>query len=186
MPLPATGHQGGVRAAFFMGARQGVLTGVCALLLTGTVRAAQGPVPVPDGPARPAVTAASGTAAAVTAHEDPTWSALLHLRAGRPQIDDPAFLLSAGAFSPRAELDALRAALRGPDAQATACRFPARTLWLQSRGEATDVDTGACPDWVEFERRAASSAGASAKRPGLPTTMLSTSRRGRFQVPVSV
>lgn len=80
------------------------------------------------------------------------WHALIHSRAGVPQIRDPEFLLSAAAFSPRAELDASLARLKADPG--AACRFPARATWLSQRGLLPAVSLHHCPEVVEFRQRA--------------------------------
>jgi hypothetical protein len=80
------------------------------------------------------------------------WHALIHSRAGVPQIRDPEFLLSAAAFSPRAELEASLTRLKADPA--AACRFPARATWLAQRGLLPPVSLQHCPDVVEFRQRA--------------------------------
>ena len=58
-----------------------------------------------------------------------TWQALLHVRSGKPSINDPKFILSLGQFSAKSEMVAtLNAFKLAPDK--TYCRFPARILFL--------------------------------------------------------
>ena len=85
------------------------------------------------------------------ASESPQWRALIHAPRAEPHIHDPGFLLSAGHFSARAELQATLIALyRSSDAR---CRFPARYLWLRGFG-LPELDLGACSDYQDFRRRA--------------------------------
>jgi hypothetical protein len=84
---------------------------------------------------------------------DPVWHALLHLQQGLPQIADTKFLLSWPKFSSEAELRATLELITATP-QTAACRFPARTLWLQSRMELPDLDTSLCPEIQEFIQKA--------------------------------
>lgn len=84
----------------------------------------------------------------------PQWLALLHTHEGAPLVRDPAFLLSLPDFSPATELRATLALLQGPDAEAAACRFPARALWLQARGALPVRSLGHCTELQEFRQRA--------------------------------
>lgn len=93
-------------------------------------------------------------AAEQSAHSDPVWHALLHLRDGVPQVRDPDFLLSLANFSPERELQATVDALTGSGAREAACRFPARAMWLHQRGVLPAPDTAHCTDWQEFLARA--------------------------------
>lgn len=80
---------------------------------------------------------------------EPVWHTLLHVQQGAPQIADPQFLLSWPAFSAEAELQAtLELMVAAP--QTAACRFPARTLWLQTRLDLPDLGTSQCPEIREF------------------------------------
>lgn len=86
--------------------------------------------------------------------QDPVWKSLLHLQRDDPQIIDPDFLLSWPRFSPEAEMLATLNLLE-KQGQAAACRFPARTLWLQIHGLVMQaVDTNACPEIQEFQSKA--------------------------------
>jgi hypothetical protein len=100
----------------------------------------------------------SGSAAAeqvgTPLHAHPVWHALLHLEAGRPQVQDPSFILSLNGFSPERELQATLDALQGPDARNAQCRFPARALWLHEQGVLPPPDTRHCTEWQEFLERA--------------------------------
>lgn len=116
--------EGGLRAAFFM---------FLALLWSGSATAEQEGTPL---------------------HANPVWHALLHLEAGRPQVQDPGFILSLNDFSPERELQATLDALQGPDARDAQCRFPARALWLHEQGVLPPPDTRHCTEWQEFLERA--------------------------------
>ena len=131
--------QSGFRAAFFL------LAG----LLTWGADAAESPRAL-------ASEATSSSFAAPTAvHADPVWHALLHLRDGQPHIRDPDFILSLDHFSPERELQATLKALTGATAQESACRFPARAMWLHQQGLLpTEPDTRHCEAWQEFITRA--------------------------------
>ena len=61
--------------------------------------------------------------------ENPTWTALLHLKDEKPQIEDPQFLLSYQSFSPTAELEKTVELILDAPTEA-ACRFPARYRFL--------------------------------------------------------
>ncbi|MFT6733013.1 MAG: hypothetical protein ACJAS9_001198 [Polaribacter sp.] len=82
-----------------------------------------------------------------------TWKALLHLKDGKPQIIDPKFLLSAGSFSLKAEL-AKTIELFYLLPNATACRFPARLIFLQEyipllkRLKSTQTS---CTEYIKFK-----------------------------------
>lgn len=88
---------------------------------------------------------------------DPMWHALLHLQEGRPQIQDPGFLLAAGpGWTPQRELRATLDLLATDPA--ARCRFPARARWLL---QGPDEDAGGslirCAEIQEFLERAPAS-----------------------------
>ncbi|MBI3300171.1 MAG: DUF4105 domain-containing protein [Elusimicrobia bacterium] len=90
--------------------------------------------------ARPALVLAlllASRAAAGPLWEDPAWLRLLHFKDGAGEArPGPFYLAPAGRTDPRAELEALRAALDAPppsDGEPAYCRFPARTAWLAAR-----------------------------------------------------
>ena len=84
---------------------------------------------------------------------EPIWHNLLHMQQGVPQIADPQFLLSWPAFSTEAELQAtLELIVSAP--RTTACRFPARSLWLQTRLDLPDLGSSQCPEIREFIAKA--------------------------------
>lgn len=83
----------------------------------------------------------------------PVWKSLLHLHRGEPQIANANFLLSWPHFSPEAELKAMLELLHS-EGQTAACRFPARTLWLQNQIQLPNLDTEKCPDIAEFVSKA--------------------------------
>lgn len=86
--------------------------------------------------------------------KSPVWRRLLHLHQGKPQISDSNFLITWPRFSPEAELLATVDLIR-QEGQKAACRFPARTFWLQNQGfEFSAVDTNACPEILEFTSKA--------------------------------
>lgn len=87
-------------------------------------------------------------------HAHPVWHALLHIKAGSPQVQDPGFILSLPHFSPERELQATLDALQGPHALEALCRFPARALWLHEQGLLPPPDTRHCTEWQEFTQRA--------------------------------
>lgn len=119
---------GGFRAAFFLRLALGQAW------LGGALAA------TPDSPEPP--------------HTHPIWHALLHLQDGRPQVQDPGFILSLSDFSPEREMQATLEALQGPDSQVAHCRFPARALWLHEQGLLPAPDTRHCAEWQEFQHRA--------------------------------
>ena len=63
---------------------------------------------------------------------DPIWNLLLHSRQGKPQITDPAFLLSVDNFSEQTELS-LTLKLYKSDPEKTFCRYPARITYLSEK-----------------------------------------------------
>lgn len=149
----------GLRAAFFWRPPVALLLALLTALSSGAGVAAQ------------AVT--SEEAAAMAAH--PVWQALLHLHDGRPQIDDPAFLRSAPAFSAAAEWQATRVALTGPDAEAEVCRMPARYLWLRAQGAVGELPLSGCTDWQDFSGRAPASRISlvfASENPAQPSSMM--------------
>lgn len=85
--------------------------------------------------------------------DDPQWAALLHHDGQRPNIQDPAFLLSGQAFTLRAELQATLSLLYqgGPDA---VCRFPARYLWIRAKTGRPALPVDQCSDLSEFATKA--------------------------------
>ena len=85
--------------------------------------------------------------------QQPVWKSLLHLHEDKPQIPHPDFLLTWPAFNPEAELRATLELLH-TEGQAAACRFPARTLWLQSQMALPNLDTEKCPEIQEFVSKA--------------------------------
>ena len=83
----------------------------------------------------------------------PAWESLLHLHRNEPQIANSNFLLSWPHFSVEAELKAMLALLHS-EGQIAACRFPARTLWLQNQMHLPNIDTEKCPEIEEFVSKA--------------------------------
>jgi hypothetical protein len=77
------------------------------------------------------------------------WHALLHLDKGQPQIKDPSFILTTGAFSPYQEMLATLNYLYG-DNDLAVCRFPARYLWLRIHLPLPERPIGHCQDINEF------------------------------------
>ncbi len=85
--------------------------------------------------------------------EQKVWHALLHLENRQPQITDPRFLLTVNNFSPAKELEAFLEGIFSIG-QPFACRFPARTLWVQRFIVIPQVDTTECPEIREFIEKA--------------------------------
>ena len=83
----------------------------------------------------------------------PAWKSLLHLHQNKPQIPNSKFLLTWTNFSPEAELHAMLSMLNS-EGQLAACRFPARTLWLQTQLQLPNLDTEQCPEIKEFVSKA--------------------------------
>lgn len=81
------------------------------------------------------------------------WHALLHLDRGHPQIKDPNFILTTGAFSPYREMMATLAYLFG-DNDLAVCRFPARYLWLKMHLPLPQRPVEKCQDIHEFTEKA--------------------------------
>lgn len=81
------------------------------------------------------------------------WHALLHLDRGHPQIKDPSFILTTGAFSPYREILATLAYLYG-DNDLAVCRFPARYLWLKKHLPLPERPIEKCKDISEFNEKA--------------------------------
>lgn len=80
---------------------------------------------------RPDLPALSAIALEKNLDAHPVWQALIHQTAGKPQIHDSEFVLSAAHFSSRNELLVTLAALFGSHRRnAMRCKFPARYLWL--------------------------------------------------------
>jgi hypothetical protein len=88
----------------------------------------------------------AGTARAAADWEDPQWLRLLHYKKGESDAKSGAFFLSPlGRTDPKAEFDALRAALEDdapdptppggdpPGPEPLRCRYPARVRWLADR-----------------------------------------------------
>lgn len=83
-----------------------------------------------------------------------TWQALLHLQEGKPDIDDPGFLLTHAHFSAEAELNATLDYLHGPKSAQAVCKYPARYLWLQRMLALPSISMEHCQTLQEFIRRA--------------------------------
>ncbi|MBA6289044.1 DUF4105 domain-containing protein [Colwellia sp. MB3u-4] len=73
--------------------------------------------------------AAASKAAELRLYENPKWLSLLHIKNDSPQIKDSDFILSAGRFSPKNELDETLS-LFFDDYSDAKCRFPARYFLL--------------------------------------------------------
>jgi len=86
-----------------------------------------------------------------TAAVDETWSLLLHVWQGQPQIQHPQFLLSADHFSAAAE-QAKTVALFRQDPYRAFCRFPARLTYLAAQQQLTlPADRWShCPELQKF------------------------------------
>lgn len=85
--------------------------------------------------------------------QQPVWKSLLHLHKDKPQIPHSDFLLTWPDFNPEAELRATLELLH-TGGNTAACRFPARTLWLQSQMALPNLDTEKCPEIQEFISKA--------------------------------
>ncbi len=76
------------------------------------------------------------------------WHLLLHVNGNESEIDDTNFFLSIeGKYNPQAELNATITALFDEkyfDDNATACRFPARKMWLQEQLQVTNFPQVTC------------------------------------------
>jgi len=86
--------------------------------------------------------------------ENPTWTALLQLKNGSPQIEDSKFYVNGAFKNSIEELNSLLEALEGPESQSTACRFPARSLWLSQQIDSLKVNLKPCAAYQEFLLRA--------------------------------
>lgn len=84
---------------------------------------------------------------------DPQWAALLHYNEHSPNIQDPAFLLSAKSFSLDSELrETLKLLYQGPSN--AVCRFPARYLWIRSKTNRPPLPIEQCQELSEFATKA--------------------------------
>lgn len=75
----------------------------------------------------------------------PRWKALLHLKDGKPQITDPAFILSGENFSAELEWKITSAIFR--QSPASMCRFPARYLLISAYENLPQL-----PDCAEYSQ----------------------------------
>ncbi|MDD4912741.1 MAG: DUF4105 domain-containing protein [Sideroxydans sp.] len=81
------------------------------------------------------------------------WQALLHANTTHHNISDQSFLLSLPNFSLAAELQHTLVFLYSGDTSHV-CRFPARYVWLRQQLDAPELSLDACPDVIEFRRKA--------------------------------
>lgn len=87
-------------------------------------------------------------------YNDPTWRALLHLNGSTFLVRDPNFFVTTGHRTPQSELEAFQAALSSAGGMQSACRFPARYLWLRSKIQIQHYPLENCKDLNEFQKRA--------------------------------
>lgn len=90
-------------------------------------------------------------------YEQRYWKLLLHYNNDKSEIDDSSFFLSPkGRTSPKAELIATLRSLyneKSFDDNATACRYPARTRWLQERLHLSNLPKVDCREYKKiFDR----------------------------------
>ena len=90
-------------------------------------------------------------------YEKRYWKLLLHFDGGKSEIDDNSFFLSPqGHTSPKAELLAtLHSLYQGTsfDDNATACRYPARTRWLQEQLHLSGLPKTECREYNKVLKR---------------------------------
>jgi Domain of unknown function (DUF4105) len=85
--------------------------------------------------------------------ESPTWSALLHFSENKLQIRDGEFIASVDNFSLEDELKLSIAQFSGENRQTSACRYPARYLWLHTQLNIPEIDLNKCDEFVEYINR---------------------------------
>lgn len=86
--------------------------------------------------------------------QSPTWQLLVHSYAGKAEIDTDQFLLTAGHFSPQAELEqTLQLYQQNP--QQAFCRYPARIRYLSHKLQlpTTGISEAACSDLQEYRSK---------------------------------
>jgi hypothetical protein len=100
------------------------------------------------------MSSANATPSIAKLAQSPTWQLLVHNYAGKARIDTNQFLLTAGDFSPQAELEqTLQLYQQNP--QQAFCRYPARIRFLSNKLQlpTTGISEAACSELHEYRTK---------------------------------